>query len=415
MHARGSPVLILWLILILVSLISGCSGRTQEVIATPLPASYLPTAVALTLAARGIGSAAQAATSTDALPATAATTEVPAAESPTFARPPAVPTLTETVAAVKTSTTIPAQSSTPFTVVFTATNTVPVPPTLMDTATATPPTVFTPAATITQSFYPNATLTISVTSQRTQPVLPATPTLGFSNPTGLNGSTTPTPAPAIPDANIAIYRLGEHSMVVSPIEVSVRMVASQGKLVRIELYGEDGRLLARYVRPYTEAWDIARLATKLDYEISAAGELGRLVISVEDNFGRLLEVNSVDLILLSKGMTDLTPATAVWQRIIIEEPLAKALIQGGKLIVSGRALPSKDQPLKAVIIGEDGKILGQRLAAVTRSNPGDYGTFIAEVPYSVTDLTQALLVIYEDGGPISTYTLLTSQPIILAP
>ena len=61
---------------------------------------------------------------------------------------------------------------------------------------------------------------------------------------------TNTPAPPIPDARIQIYRLGELSKVISPLDVSSRLTCGDGKVVRIELYGEDGRLLARDVRNY---------------------------------------------------------------------------------------------------------------------------------------------------------------------
>jgi hypothetical protein len=227
---------------------------------------------------------------------------------------------------------------------------------------------------------------------------------------------TNTPAPPIPDARIQIYRLGELSKVISPIDVSLRLTCGDAKVVRIELHGEDGRLLARNVRNYDKVpWDAARIGMSLDFEISAAAELGRLVISAEDSFGRLIEVNSMNLILLSQGITELNPSSGLQQRIIIQDPLEKTLIQGGKLIISGRARPDTNQPLRVMLVGEDGRILGQRLAGVTILVPGDYGTFVAEVPYSVSEATPALLTVFEEGDTISENTFLTSLKVILAP
>jgi hypothetical protein len=195
------------------------------------------------------------------------------------------------------------------------------------------------------------------------------------------------------------------------------LTTENGKVVRVELWGEDGRLIARHVRTFESVpWHVARIGVDLEFETSAAAELGHLVISVEDRFGRLIGVNSVDLILLSTGITELNPASALWQKIIIQEPQPNALIQGGALIVSGRARPNSDEnPLKVMLIGEDGKILGHRLAGVNITIPGDYGTYVAEVPYSVSDITPALLVVLEDGLQISEIAHLSSVEVILTP
>jgi hypothetical protein len=129
----------------------------------------------------------------------------------------------------------------------------------------------------------------------------------------------------------------------------------------------------------------------------------------------LIDVNSVNLILLSAGMTELNPYSALWQRIIIQEPGPKALIVGGVLVVSGRVRPTVEQPLKIMLITEDGRTVGQRLASVSIPIPGDYGTFAAEVPYSVAEMTSALLIVLEDGGQISDISHLASREVILAP
>ena len=162
-------------------------------------------------------------------------------------------------------------------------------------------------------------------------------------------------------------------------------------------------------------WNTARIGFNMEFEISAAAELGRLVVSAEDSLGRLIEATSMDLVLMSQGMSEINPPTGLQQRIIIHDPTEKSLIQTGKLIVSGRAKPATNQPLRAMLVGEDGKILGQRLAGIVTQIPGDYGVFIAEVPYSVTEVTPALLMVFEEGGPTSPYKYLTSIQVLLAP
>jgi hypothetical protein len=227
---------------------------------------------------------------------------------------------------------------------------------------------------------------------------------------------THTPAPFIPEARVQIFRQGERSLVTSPIQVYARLTSRTGKTVRIELFGEDGRLIARQVKVYNQLpWHVATLLFDLEFEIKAAAEAGRLVISVEDIYGRLMDLNSVNLILLSTGATELNPATALYERIVIHEPIPNSLIQGGVLIVSGLAQTSSDQPLRIALLGEDGRTLGNRLAGAKADLPGGYGEFSAEVPYTVTEITPALLVIYEENKTTQEKIYLTSIEIVLSP
>jgi hypothetical protein len=364
-------------------LLAACSNPLASDLSTPLPAEYLPTAAALTLAELEMNRA-------------TATQTLQPVVSPTMT---AIPTNAASPTVLKTTQAQPsATTAAPKTATVIATETA------LATASATAPATPSPQRSPT-NFLPSATVTLTPAPVVQTPV-EATAPFGATN----------TPAPPIPDARIQIYRLGELSKVISPIDVSLRLTCGDAKVVRIELHGEDGRLLARDVRTYSKVpWDAARVGMPLDFEISAAAELGRLVISAEDSFGRLIEVNSMNLILLSQGITELNPSSGLQERIIIQDPLEKTLIQGGKLIISGRARPETNQPLRVMLVAEDGRIIGQRLAGVTILVPGDYGTFMAEVPYSVTDVTPALLTVFEEGDTISENSFLTSINVILAP
>ena len=337
-------------------LLAACSNPLAGELSTPLPPEYLPTAAAMTLAALQLNRPTP--------------TQAPQMVAPTN------PVATKAMAAA---------------------------PTVLATSPAPPTATHKPQSSPTN---PPPTATPSQT-----PVPEVQTPIAVSAPSGA----TSTPAPPIPDARIQIYRLGELSKVVSPLDVSLRLTCGDAKVVRIELHGEDGRLLARDVRNFKVPWEAARIGMPLDFEISAAAELGRLVVSAEDTYGRLIEVNSMNLILLSQGITELNPSSGLEQRIIIQDPLEQTLIQGGKLIISGRARPETAQPLRVMLVAEDGRILGQRLAGVTILVPGDYGTFMAEVPYSVAEVTPALLTVFEEGGTISEISFLTSLNVMLAP
>ena len=176
-----------------------------------------------------------------------------------------------------------------------------------------------------------------------QPAATLTTTLQPSIPTVITTPTvspTPTFLPEIPSAHIQIFQLGELSRVSSPIKVSARLFSKVGKVVRVELHGEDGRLLVRELSSLPAIpWSTATVSTEMEFEIRLAAEYGRLVISVEDAFGRLIDVNSVNLVLLQFGDSEPNPATALWQVIEIDEPRPQTLIQGGSVFVSRAGTP----------------------------------------------------------------------------
>lgn len=342
------------LVLIAATLLSlaGCDSLLGPKLATPLPAAFVPTAIAMTLQAKGIGPA------TFTPPAGAVTGTL--ATKGTSAPPVHTPTALKTATATHTLTVVASPSP-----------------------TSSPTLTFTPTL---------------------LPTLPITTT------------PTVTPFPQIPAARAQIYKYGELSMVVSPLQVTAYLTSRVGKVVRFELYGEDGRLLARQMKVFNDLpWYVATVNMNLEFEISGAAEKGRLVVSVEDAYGRMIDVNSVNLILLSTGVTELNPAGALQEAIVIQEPAPKSLIIGGAAYITGIAKPNSSDPLKIVLIAQDGRILGQRLAAVTIPTPGGYGVFAAQVTYTVSEITPALLVVYESGGIISQYAHLTSIDVVLSP
>lgn len=371
--------------------LAACTALQGSGGSTPLPFDYMPTAAALTLAAQGIGVSTQPAI-------TGATRESVTPGVMTSAMGDAAPetTVNPAVLTAVAATQTAAGPRPTLTRVPTST------PTRRSTRTPTPrPTLtFTPTPTI------DPILLSTALAASAQPYL---------NPLGQ--PQTATAAPPFPPAPIQIYRLGELSRVISPLEVNTYITSIDARVARIELYGEDGRLMARHMRTaISRPGELARIGVSLDFEAHAAAEAGRLVVSVEDTAGRLRDVNSIELLLLSVGMNQINPATGLWQRLIIQEPQPNALIVGGELLVSGRALPNNpEQPLRVVVYGSDGKVLGNRLAGIEFPIPGDYGIFQAAVPYSVNDITPALVVVYEEGGDVSDIAHLSSLDVILSP
>ncbi|MFM8321024.1 MAG: hypothetical protein ACKOC5_08935 [Chloroflexota bacterium] len=374
------------LALALALLLAGCAGLPLSGQPTALPPGFASTAAAQTLVAGGVIAPSASKTAGSAAGATmpaataAGAVDAPGTGTPAAGGPAAQP---------------PAQTNGPETG-----------PTR--TPSRTPAPTRTPAPSATAA--PSATPTIDPVQLAT--ALAATMQAGQPPQTA-----TPTQAPPVPNAAVQIYRLGEMSRVLSPIDVNTFIELPTAKAARIELYGEDGRLLARHLRQSrSDGSELARMGVSLEFEIPGVAEIGRLVVSVEDAQGRMLAVNSVNLVLLSAGDNQVNPATALLTRIDIQEPRPSALIVGGRMVVRGRALLNNvDQPLRVMLVASDGRVLGQRLAGIQVVIPGDFALFSAEVPYTVTDITQALLIVYEEGGLISQYAHLSSLAVVLAP
>ena len=340
------------LVFVCAAWLAGCANLLEPPLATPLPPEFVPTVIAMTLQAKNAQRSLTPSPSPEGRGGRETTTSV-----------------SETLVVTVSST-----------AALPATETPPPPPTEAELPATETPTSLPPSG-----FPPSVTLTA-------------------------------TPFPEIPEARVQIYKLGDLSMVTSPLLVTSRLTSRVGKVVRFDLFGEDGRLLARQMKIYYDLpWHVASLSMELEFEIRAAAELGRLVISVEDAYGRVIDVNSVNLILLSSGAAELNPASALQESLVILDPTPKTLVVGGKVFVSGVAKPFDAQPLKVVLIAEDGSVLGQRLAGVDIPVPGGYGSFFAEVSYTVSQVTPVLLVVYESGGILSQYAHLTSRDIILAP
>jgi hypothetical protein len=251
------------------------------------------------------------------------------------------------------------------------------------------------------------------------PQLSATPSIepptATPYPITLPPPPTETPLPEIPAASVQIFNPGDLSRVVSPLHISSYLKAKSASLIRIELFGEDGRLLVRQDKKFVSSLSWSNLSLDLDFEISATAEVGRLVISVDDEYGRTMALNSVDLILMSVGEADINPSSAVDETIIIQQPVVKSLIQGGQVLVSGIARPDTSRPLMAELRDAKNKIVGFRQLGVSDLAKDGYGTFAVEVPYKVDALTPVRLSVFEDGENVSAMTHLSSIEVMLGP
>ncbi len=193
------------------------------------------------------------------------------------------------------------------------------------------------------------------------------------------------------------------------------MHPGSGGGVRVELLGEDGRLLIRQLLRFAVFGRKVTVLAEMDFEIAAVAEAARLQVSAEDRFGRTTRLASVDVILLSEGEPDLNPPGDRLSPIIVQQPEPQTVAEGGLLTVSGVARPNSVQPLVVELITSEGNTVGSRLAEVMGPADGRHHPFTVDVPYDVSETTRVLLVVRERGDRIPGTTQLVSLELVLSP
>ena len=348
-------------LLVLLGSIGGCAFSQQfEPLPTLIPEEQIPTVVALTANMMASQTAAAGPTSTKTIPPTLTKTKVPTTTEP-LATPSAVIDVTQTIT-------------------FTESNALTISPTI----TLTP----------TQHAISN-TLTPSPES-----------------------IATPIPPDEIPFAAVQIIYPGHLSKVVSPIELYTFLAPGGDGRIRVELTGEDGRLLYRQVFLYTDTPAGARvnLKTNIAFEIAGVAETGRLTVSVNDEHEQLRSLSSVDLVLLADGEAELNPSGDLLEDIFIQQPTIKSLVQGNSVRVTGLARTGDNQPLLVELVATDGRIIGSRLAGIApQQEDGGHRLFASEVPFSVSSPTWVRATVYDNSGRLPGIKHVSSVEVLLSP
>jgi hypothetical protein len=224
---------------------------------------------------------------------------------------------------------------------------------------------------------------------------------------------TPTSIPGHKQAAILITAPGPMSNVVSPISLKMDIITGRSKIVQVDLYGEDGRLLSRTLKRNVPNSSEGVLQTiKIPFEIRAAAELGRISVSTQDEFGRVQSLNSVRVVLLSSGVNEITTPGNPSEPVGVFNPGLKDSASGGVLNVRADVWPFSLEPIILELIDAEGKPLGVRVIAVDSIHPQLIETTI---PYKSSEPVQARLIIRQDDDRIDGLFYLYSQEILLNP
>lgn len=232
----------------------------------------------------------------------------------------------------------------------------------------------------------------------------------------LTATPTITPTPAPPLATLRILRPGALSRVVSPIFLEASVIAGDDGVVRVELVGEDGRILYRQVLRYgMPAGARFVITASVEFEIPLVAETGRLQVSTQDSAGRPIALSSVELVLLSIGSNELNPASPPLKPFELLTPLPGQIISGGAVEVGGLVRPVSKESIVLELIDNQGAVISSRQLSVPPTENGSAAPFTTTIPYQVKGVTPVRLVIHQPDGRIPGDAAISSILLTLTP
>jgi hypothetical protein len=221
--------------------------------------------------------------------------------------------------------------------------------------------------------------------------------------------------PSADSAAIQFLGPGPLSKIVSPVKVYGYAVPGHDNQASLDLYGEDGHLLAsKLLRLYTP-YKWASFYFEIPFDIDSIGELGRLTLSTQDDYGRINYVNSVHLLLLAEGTSIINQPGDLRERCAISQPVAGQRISGGNLTVAGKMHPFNNLPLTMELVDRDGNVIGTQLVTVNTTSNNDGVPFRVDMRYNISSSKWALLSVRQNDDRIGGLMYLYSQEIFLNP
>lgn len=236
------------------------------------------------------------------------------------------------------------------------------------------------------------------------------------------GDPADTPIPAssgvhLPPAQMTIFRPGPGSHVTNPFQVFGRGGPSFNERVSIRLYGEDGRLISErltYLLVYPGR--AGNFVTEIEFDTPFVAEAARLEVSTQDlRYGRLSQLASVDLVLLSTGHPRVHPQLDGPEKLAILSPQDGTLIAGGVVQVRGAGWAVSDLPLTVELLDRNGSSLARQQVWLEAPGIGQAGTFSVDLTYQIPFSQFARVAISEQSAGIPGTLHYSSVEVWLQP
>ena len=208
------------------------------------------------------------------------------------------------------------------------------------------------------------------------------------------------------------------SKVISPFRVEAFVTPGDDGYIYLELIGEDGRIITQLSLDNRalinrSIW----ISPSVNFKISAVAETARLLIYVNDKYGRKIAISSTDLLLLSIGSEEINPPAIVDEPYLIRYPKPGQTIQGGTLVITGLVNPVNDSPVIIELIDQQNNVVGSvKIVIPPPSGDISHTPFSVGVPYTVSGPTDVRLTMRQEStGRLPGTVELFSQDITLEP
>ena len=222
-------------------------------------------------------------------------------------------------------------------------------------------------------------------------------------------------ASAQPVQLITMLAPGENSVVISPIEVSARVVPGEDDLIRVTLVDEDHTLLARQLLSLDASGEQAiEFSIQLAFEIPVDTHQAILTVATQDREHRPLALRSVTLTLAGSGTAAIQPAVRVEPWLTLTQPEPGEVIRSSPMIIAGMLVPVNNTPVIFELVNErGGSLVSKQLAVET---PGKAVDFEISLVYPPDDEAQNLrLVVRQSAGWPGVDVILDSLLITITP
>lgn len=232
--------------------------------------------------------------------------------------------------------------------------------------------------------------------------------------TGIGSTPTPGKQIEIPASGEPVILLpGNNARLISPLKLQLITKPGEDGLVRIELIGQDNRLIFRKLLNYhSYKGKTLLIEQEILFEIRD-DETARLQVVLEDAKGKTTFLTSINLTLLGVRGRESAGESPVNPRFRIDQPDLLEDVKGKNLTLVCGIKPINNTPVIVELIAKDGRTISSRFVPITMPNNQTAFTILsAELPFKVSTPTQVTLRIRQESNTLIKGTVMLWSDII---
>jgi hypothetical protein len=222
----------------------------------------------------------------------------------------------------------------------------------------------------------------------------------------------------VPDSGEpVILQPGNSARLVSPLKLKLISKPGEDGLIRIELIGQDNRLIFRRLLDYTAYQGKTLLIEQeIPFEVRD-DENARLQVILENRKGKATFLASIQLTLLKIKGSETIGESPVNPRIKMEMPQPGSSVKGSELVIKAGLKPVNDTPVVVEVLASDWHTLTSKILKI--SIPVDQTAFTPieiKLPFKTgLKLPVTIRIRQESNSLITGPVLMWSEKVTLTP